>query len=72
MSWNPMMSFTDFAAAHLAVEKLQSNGLNPVLKDQMTVQTYTGAFEMGTLKLFIHELEAKEAASILKSEGFLK
>jgi hypothetical protein len=71
-NWTTVISFTYPHEAHLAKGKLESEGINVILKDELTTQVnnfYSNA--IGGVKLQIKESDIKRAKQILTEGGFL-
>lgn len=72
MNWMTILSFTYPHDAHLAKAKLESEGIEVYVKDEMTVQAvnfYSNA--IGGVKLLVEDTEYEKAHNILIELGYL-
>ena len=71
MSWQVILSYSDLVEAQTIAAYLQENGLNPVLKDQSSFQTYTNGNYPGYTSIYIHEEEWDVAIQLLTEAGHI-
>ncbi|MEM6722606.1 MAG: DUF2007 domain-containing protein [Bacteroidota bacterium] len=71
MNWQAILSYPDLLQAQTVAAYLQENGLNPVLKDQSSFQTYTHGNYSGYTSIYIHEEEWQLAIQLLTEAGHL-
>src|SRR3989304_9322728 len=71
--WITILAFTYPHEAHLAKGKLESEGIDVQIKDEMTVQVhnfYSNA--IGGVKLLVHKTDFKRANQILIDSGYVE
>ena len=72
-NWITILTFTYPHEAHLAKAKLESEGIETIIKDELTAQVnnfYSNA--IGGVKLLVQENDSERAFQILKESGYIK
>jgi hypothetical protein len=71
-NWKDIISFTYPHEAHLAQLYLNSEGVETMLKDEMTVQVY-GFYSnaIGGVKLMVQKNDYEQALALLQSGGYV-
>ncbi len=66
-SWITIATFMHPFQAHLAKTKLESEGIDVLIQDELTAQIYSTA--IGGVKLQVEESNVEKATQILKESG---
>jgi hypothetical protein len=72
-NWKTIITFTQPHDAHLAKGLLESNGIETIIRDELTAQVnnfYSNA--IGGVKLDVKESDLSNATSILREGGYIK
>ncbi len=70
MDWLPLISFPDLPQAHILQGSLIEEGFDVQILDQMTIEKYSVAFEMGVVTIYIPQDQFEKAKTLLHDLGY--
>lgn len=72
-NWVELISFSNPQEAHLAKAKLESEGIDVILKDELTTQlNFYSSIAIGGVKLLIEVSDYEKAYAIFVESGYIK
>jgi len=69
MSWIPLISFLNYSEAHIVAGMLNNEGILTTVKDNMTIESYTGVFCKPHVIVNVQNQQFNVAAEILVENG---
>ncbi len=70
-NWKEAISLTFPSQAHMVQGYLESEGIETMLKDELTTQVYTTSYAFGGVKVMVREEDFENAQQILQKGGYL-